>query len=632
MINPIRFGGMASGMDTEGIVKQLMASERLKVDRFSQQKIWKTWQQEQYSGLNKMMANFILDSRKSLELSRTTATGSIVGGSINSASWVNKASSSNESRFSASATASAAQGNYSLEINKLADGIKASTNGTIENNQIGQDLNISVNGTNVELISTDTIADIARKINNVSGVTARYDVGSQKFFLASTQTGSESKLEIAGPDANQLLGILDLKITSGNTNFVGTGIENNTLSAIPGLTFDGDGKFGLTVNGNEIILNDTDTIADLATKMNNISGVTATYDEASKKFFIESSNGNLNIEGANAGVLLGLDGLNLKESPLVAGTEYKGTNAEIVFDGATIEYQTNNISIIGINISLKSAAPGVVENINVSTDVDGAFDKIKNFVDEYNKIIDVFNAKTGEKVYRDFPPLTDEQRSAMSETDIKLWEDKAKSGLLRDDQILRGTMQDIRRDLYEPVTNAGAIYELGITTGSWRDNGKLVIDEQKLKDALRNDPEKVMNTLFKTSNISEVTINSDDSDEVKEQKRAQMAARKADTGAFVRVFDNMITGMKSIIDRSGPGSEGTLLRSVRSNIMVDYVTKGSKSLLDRDMSEIEKRISRENDRLRSIEQGHWKRFTAMEKAMSQMNNQSSWLTQQFAGN
>lgn len=551
MINPIRFGGMASGMDTEGIVKQLMASERLKVDKFSQQKIWKTWQQEQYNSLNKMMANFILDSRKNLELSRTTATGSIVAGSINSASWVNKASSSNESRFSVSATASAAQGNYSLEINKLADGVKASTNGTIENNPIGQDLNISVNGTNIELKATDTISDVARKINNISGVTARYDVGSKKFFLASTQTGSESKLTITGAipeeptdpinpaDAHDLLNILNLKITAGESG-IGTALQ--------------------------------------------------------------------------------------------AENEYKGTNAEIIFDGATIEYQTNNISIIGINISLKSAAPGVVENINVSTDVDGAFDKIKNFVDEYNKLIDVFNAKTSEKVYRGFPPLTDEQRSAMSETDIKLWEDKAKSGLLRDDQILRSTMQDIRRDLYEPVTNAGAIFELGITTGSWRDNGKLVIDEQKLKDALRNDPEKVMNTLFKTSNISEVTINSDDSDEVKAQKKAQMAARKDDTGAFVRVFDNMITGMKSIIDRSGPGSEGTLLRSVRSNIMVDYVTKGSRSLLDRDMSEIEKRIARENDRLRSIEQGHWKRFTAMEKAMSQMNNQSSWLSQQFMGN
>lgn len=523
MINPIRFGGIASGLDTEGIVKQLMASERLRVDRFSQQKIWKTWQQEEYNGINKMMANFILDSRRNLELSRTTATGNILPGSINNASWVNKASSSNESRFTVSATASAAQGNYSLVVNKLADGVRASTNGTLENNPIGQDLNISVNGTNIELKATDTISDVARKINNISGVTARYDVGSQKFFLASTQTGSDSKLQIAGPDANQLLGILDLKITAG-----GSGIGY----------------------------------------------------------------------------------------PLQAGTEYRGTNAEIIFDGATIQYQTNNISILGMNINLRSAAPGVTENINISTDVDGAFEKIKNFVDEYNKLIDVFNSKTSERVFRDFPPLTDEQRSAMSENDIKLWEEKARSGLLRDDQILRRTMQNIRQDLYETVTNAGAIFEIGITTGSWRDNGKLVIDEQTLKDALRNDPERVMNTLFKTSNLP----------------ASDPEARKADTGAFIRVFDNMIDGMRSIIDRSGPGGESSLLRSVRSNILVDFVTKGSRSLLDRDMSEIEKRIARENERLRSIEQAHWKRFTAMEKAMSQMNNQSAWLAQQFMGN
>ena len=38
MVNPIRFGGMASGLDTESLVKQLVAAERTKVDKYTQQK------------------------------------------------------------------------------------------------------------------------------------------------------------------------------------------------------------------------------------------------------------------------------------------------------------------------------------------------------------------------------------------------------------------------------------------------------------------------------------------------------------------------------------------------------------------------------------------------------------------
>ena len=102
-------------------------------------------------------------------------------------------------------------------------------------------------------------------------------------------------------------------------------------------------------------------------------------------------------------------------------------------------------------------------------------------------------------------------------------------------------------------------------------------------------------------------------------------------GAFSRVYDNLTSGIKDIVSKSGPGSEAALLRSVKSNILIDYVTSGSRSLIDKDVSEIDKRISRETERLASLESRYWKQFTALEKAMTQMNSQSSWLSQQFGG-
>ena len=49
MVNPIRFGGIASGLDTESLVKQLVSAEKTRVDKFTQQKIWKQWQQTAYT-------------------------------------------------------------------------------------------------------------------------------------------------------------------------------------------------------------------------------------------------------------------------------------------------------------------------------------------------------------------------------------------------------------------------------------------------------------------------------------------------------------------------------------------------------------------------------------------------------
>ena len=538
MVNPIRFGGIASGLDTESLVKQLVSAEKTRVDKFTQQKIWKQWQQTAYNETNKTMANFILDTRKNLGLTRTTSTGALVSGSINTVDWVKKASSSNDTAFEVKATASAPAGVSTLKVEALATGANVSSTSNISDTITkASDITgltftdgkaeISINGKSIVLAEDDTLNQISQKIRAaLPEVNANYDSGAKRFFLSTKATGSDSKIEF--------------------------GTDDNTIKFVAAMNF-----------------------TDLS--------------------------------------------------------KAQGTNSKIIYNGgAVIEYKSNNISINGLNLTLKTKT-NTEETIRVDTDVDGAYNKIKEFVDEYNKLIDGFDSKLAEKKYRDFQPLTDEQKEAMSETDIKLWEEKAKSGLLKNDETMTRMMQTIRQDIYQKVDGFGSIYELGITTGSWRDNGKLTIDETKLKDALRNDSEKVLNTLFKTSDTPEVTITSADKGQDLINKQALIAKRKSESGAFIRIFDGLTSGIKDIVDKSGPGSEASLLRSVKSNILIEYVTSGSRSLIDKDVSEIDKRISRETERLASLEERYWKQFTALEKAMSQMNSQSSWLSQQFGG-
>ena len=548
MVNPIRFGGMASGLDTESLVKQLVSAEKTRVDKFTQQKIWKQWQQAAYNETNKTMANFILDTRKNLGLTRTTSTGALVSGSINTVDWVKKASSSSTA-FDVTASANAPSGVVNIKVNQLAKGANVSSQRDVDSSLTAESIigagnfvdgkaTIKINNEDIVLESTDTLSIIAQKIRVAAPeLNASYDSGAKRFFMSTKNTGEEATI-----------------------------------------SFDNDAAKSLMLGLNFV----DETINDIA-----------------------------NIPAA--------DSTRTGQAALI---EYNG--------GTPIKYQSNNISINGLNLTLK-AETTAAEAVSVDTDVDGAYNKIKEFVDEYNKLIDGFNSKLSEKTYRDFQPLTDEQKEAMSETDIKLWEEKAKSGLLKNDETMTRMMQTIRQDIYQKVDGFGSIYELGITTGSWRDNGKLTIDETKLKDALRNDSEKVLNTLFKTSDTPEVTISKNDTPEQRAEKQIQIDKRKAESGAFIRIFDGLTSGIKDIVDKSGPGSEASLLRSVKSNILIDYVTAGSRSLIDKDVSEIDKRISRETERLASLEERYWKQFTALEKAMSQMNSQSSWLSQQFGG-
>ena len=107
-----------------------------------------------------------------------------------------------------------------------------------------------------------------------------------------------------------------------------------------------------------------------------------------------------------------------------------GQNAEVVINGLQIEKTTNNFTVNNVTYQLKNTTNSPV-SLDVATDVDGIYEKIKDFVTQYNELIDMVNGKLTEKKYRDYTPLTEEQKKDMTEKQIELWEEKAKSGLLK---------------------------------------------------------------------------------------------------------------------------------------------------------------------------------------------------------
>ncbi|TKI72834.1 flagellar hook-associated protein 2 [Lysinibacillus mangiferihumi] len=239
--------------------------------------------------------------------------------------------------------------------------------------------------------------------------------------------------------------------------------------------------------------------------------------------------------------------------------------------------------------------------LSSTTNVDDIMKKIREFVDTYNGLIKDLNAQTKQAKYRDYAPLTEEQKKDMKEGEIKLWEEKAKSGLLRSDSLLRDGLSNMRSLVYESVpgledSKFNSLFSIGITsTKSYNDGGTLEINEDKLRKALEEDPD-----------------------------------------AVTRIFKNDGGKAKDIVDGKVVETRGYLarLRGTMDEFKVSIEQKAGRATLTdqqytigKNIIDTEKRISTWQDKLKDIESRYWRQFTAMEKAINKANSQSSLFSQ-----
>ncbi|MCY7472578.1 flagellar hook-associated protein 2 [Bacillus safensis] len=288
------------------------------------------------------------------------------------------------------------------------------------------------------------------------------------------------------------------------------------------------------------------------------------------------------------------------DNKLVATTQ--GQKAQYEINGLKMENNNNTFTQAGITYELKGTTDKPV-SLNVSTDVDAIFDKIKQFVDKYNELVEQINGKVNEKKNRDYHPLTAEEKKAMSDKEVELWETTAKSGLLRSDSILRSGASKIRNDFYADITTSDAnkihITQIGITTSSkYKDGGKLEINEKKLKEAIEADPQKVSQMFISGS------LNVDSKDKNKAQQQYQ------EQGIIYRVKNSLSAFTKSIQTKAG-------------STTMELKEYG----LGKDLDSLTKRMSTFQDRLKMVEARYYTKFNAMDSAIQKLNNQSGYLSQ-----
>lgn len=473
---------------------------------------------------------------------------------------------------------------------------------------------------------TDLKTQLQKKLDNAFGkdvVKAEVDATSGEISFTSEDKNIKIQNFQADVFSNDTQGIIGINAgTSSKLNL------NMSLSEIAGYdNVKEPNNRSLTINGVQIDIEVHDTLSSIMQKVNHSgAGVTMTYSPMNGKVSLESNNtGGVEKITVGSGTSTSpLEKLLFGVSDAKSGTilsSGKNSQAVLTIDDRqmVVERASNNISIDGMNMTLKELYNDGTAGLdplkfNVTTDTDKVVENIKGFVEAYNAIVKGISDEINTRHDRKYPPLTDAQREEMSDKQIEKWEEKAREGLLYRDTALNGVLSQMRLSLYQSVDGVdGFITDCGISTGDYADNGQLKIDETKLRKVLTENPSMVVDLFTKQSDIdfiAEPTTPADTED---------MATRKKESGLMVRFQD--------ILQRAvGTGSvKGTLLQM--AGLEGDRTDEDN--TLTTKMEDIDKKVKDLKKELASAQERYWSQFTALEKYINQMNQQSSALLGQF---
>ncbi|OXS79335.1 flagellar filament capping protein FliD [Domibacillus enclensis] len=613
----MRVGGMASGMDIEAIVNDMMKAQRLPLDKIKQSKQIVEWQRDQYREMNILLNDF-----KNL----TSITGMLQTSKYRASS----VSSSNEALATATASTSASQGSYSIsDVTSLAKAetwvssgsLKKAGESNFDTSKSLKDLESSFDGTwtwsdgkvGSAVLSGEGDNDLQLEVTPNSIQSSEYNKMSVKVNGTAYQLVSGA----LDPAQNQASIDANGKITFSKTVVSGASVEINYIAK--GTADDKYVDFAITTKGSsqdvteKFLVQSTETFNQLISKVNKSdAGVSMFFDTATNQLSVmqketgDFNSGN-NITISNGNYDQDADGISEASNNFVtsalkldtSGTPaVLGENSVFKINGLDTNRSTNTFEINGVTVTLKQAGTGGTATLSVNRDTDAIFNNIKDFVEKYNAMIASIQSKLSEERHRSYTPLTDEQKEQLSEKQQEQWEIKAKSGLLRRDSVLSSLLSSMRLSFSQTVTNSetnsdyNQISEIGIkTTKDYLAGGKLEINESELKKAIADNPEAVEALFIGGASTSPVS----------------------EQGIIRRLSDTVIKSFNQLKDKAGIAG-----------------STNQQFTLGRQLSDFDNRINSFEDRLTQVEDRYWRQFTAMEKAIQQANSQSSYLMQQFS--
>lgn len=258
---PIRMTGLTSGLDTESIVNQLMSAQRTKQTKVENKKQKLEWKQEIWKGLNTKIYGFYKDSLSKMKYSSNYST--------------KKASVSDSTKLTATASTKAAAGSYKVEIKSIASA-QYVTSGKLSYKDSSGNTNTATTSTKLsdlgmssgtvlklevgdkssalEVKDDTTIKDFVNFCSN-AGLNATFDEKQQRFFLSSKDSGEENSFSLS---ANTYSSEGDTAITELND---AVGLANLTSSQ---KTKYNSIVYGAIASGTQISDDDKETLKSIA--------------------------------------------------------------------------------------------------------------------------------------------------------------------------------------------------------------------------------------------------------------------------------------------------------------------------------------------------------------------------------
>ena len=606
-------GGMATGLDTDEIIRGMTIGTRSKIAKQLQSKQLYTWKSDAMRNVSSKLINF---SKKYTSYTSST--------NLTSSSFFMKSdittSGSNAGKVTVSGSSGITDGISILSATKSAAGssvANAAGDKTLVGNAIDmtkindladKQISFSYNGTIKAItLTNDDLASVTDETGVATLLQSKLNsaFGTGKINVGTVTDGTDVKLKITTSETSLggPLGIL--KVTSADAD----------VSSILGLSAGDSNRLNLnmkiselvgaetpelSIGGKSIALTADSTVAEIISAVNSSdAGVKMTYVESLNRFEFTSTDGSAATKDITGNVATALIG---------AGNSISGsTEASITVkykDGTTITMNssTDSFSLDGLTIKVnESFAAGDPVTMSSKTNTDAVLAGIKDMIKDYNEIVELVNKEYSTKPNRNYPPLTDEQKEDMSESEIKAWEEKANTGMLFGDSNLSSLSSDLRSVILNSGAAMSAFEAIGITSSSsWTDNGKLIIDEDKLKAAISNDP----------ANIQKLFAGETDA-----------AGNKISDGAAERLKTVMNKYAKTegspkglLIEKAGhPSSPLSLINN-------SFYTQ---------MKDIDTFVLKLKVRLQAEQTRYQTQFTNLETVISNLNSQSGWLAQQF---
>ena len=653
-MSTMRLSGLISGMDTESIIQELVSAKQTKVDNTKKAQTKHEWKQDAWKSLNtklknlqsKYVANLRFSSsymKKTTKVSNSSAVSVITGeDAVNGVQELSVKQLAKTAYLTGGKVQAGAEGKKWDALTKISDVMGADFK--------AGDITFTTGGKTVDIEVTEdtTISDFLSKIK-ASGLNANFDAGQQRFFISAKQSGADCNFSMTADNVGgaKILAALGLQVSLKDDpdslkqyqEYASYYNENDTDATIAEMRslIDGDiatqtqnylnryknlvelkkeaedkitelkkdsdkNKAAIKAQEESIAAYEkemkdiTDSYIDITTATGDDGEVT--YTATAKEDFKKNVEESYYEKAAYASEVL--KKYNAGTDVEGYATKIEGRDARIVLNGAEFTSANNTFAINGLTFTaLAETKADEVVTVTTQDDTDGIYNMLKDFLKEYNSIINEVDKLYNADSAKGYEPLTDDEKDAMSESEAEKYETKIKDALLRRDSSL----SSIRSGFVEVMSkgievNGKKMYlsSFGINTLSYFTAG---------------DNEKNMYHIDGDSDDASTSGNAD--------KLKSMIASDPDTvvSFFTQLSKNLYSKMN---DLSKP-VEG--YRSFGSF----YDDKKMKT----DYDDYKTKISDLEEKLADYEDKWYKKFSSMETALAKLQSSTSAVTSLLGG-